>query len=44
MDSTKDGQRLTGYDEAFMKDVMQFHERADKKMENFEAFEVNVHP
>jgi hypothetical protein len=39
-----DGERLTGNDEAFMKDIIQFHDRVADKMKDFEAFEVGPHP
>ena len=39
-----DGEALTDKDEAFMKDIIQFHERTDEKMKDFEHFEVGNHP
>lgn len=40
----KDGERLTGNDEEFMKMLIKQHEKHGMKMKNFEAFEVGVHP
>lgn len=37
----KDGDRLDGNDEAFMKEIISFHDKKDQKMKDFEAFEVN---
>lgn len=40
----QDGERLEGNDEEFMKELLAFHEKKEKKMENYEAFEVGTHP
>jgi len=40
----KDGEKLTGNDEDFMKEIIKFHEKNDQKMKNFTHFEVGQHP
>lgn len=40
----KDGEKLTGNDEEFLKELIKFHEKAEEKMKDFEGFEVGVHP
>ena len=40
----KDGDRLEGNDEAFVKEIISFHERNEAKMADFDHFEVGVHP
>lgn len=40
----RDGDRLEGNDEAFVKEIISFHERTDAKMANFDHFEVGTHP
>jgi len=40
----KDGERLEGNDEEFMKELIAFHDKKDKKMKDYVAFEVGVHP
>jgi len=40
----KDGDRLEGNDEAFVKEIISFHERSDAKMADFSHFEVGTHP
>lgn len=40
----KDGEKLTGNDEEFMKEIIKCHEKGDQKMVEFEHFEVGVHP
>lgn len=40
----KDGERLDGNDEAFVKEIISFHERTEAKMANFSHFEVGTHP
>ena len=40
----RDGDRLEGNDEAFVKEIIDFHERATEKMANFSHFEVGTHP
>ena len=39
-----DGEQLKGNDEAFMKDIIQFHERHEAKMKDSAGFEVGPHP
>jgi hypothetical protein len=40
----KDGEKLAGNDEEFMKELIKFHDKGDDKMKDFEGFEVGVHP
>jgi uncharacterized protein YPO0396 len=40
----KDGERLEGNDEEFMKELIAFHDKKDQKMKDFDYFEVGVHP
>ena len=40
----KDGEKLTGNDEEFMKEIIKFHEKEADKMKNFDNFEVGIHP
>jgi len=40
----KDGEKLEGNDEAFVKEIISFHARTDAKMANFDRFEVGTHP
>ena len=40
----KDGEKLTDKDEAFMKELIKFHSKADEKMKDFSHFEVGEHP
>jgi len=40
----KDGEKLEGNDEAFVKEIISFHERTEAKMANFTHFEVGTHP
>jgi len=40
----KNGEKLTGTDEAFMKELVKFHHKHDEKMKNFTHFEVGEHP
>jgi len=40
----KDGEKLTGNDEEFMKELIKFHDKGEAKMKDFESFEVGVHP
>ena len=40
----KDGEKLSGNDEEFMKELIKFHDRAEDKMKNYEHFEVGEHP
>lgn len=40
----KDGEKLGEEDEAFVKELLKFHDKADAKLNNFSHFEVNFHP
>ena len=40
----KDGERLEGNDEAFVKEIISFHDRTEQKMADFSHFEVGTHP
>lgn len=40
----KDGERLEGNDEEFIKEIVSFHNNKDQKMKDFAHFEVNTHP
>lgn len=40
----KDGEKLEGNDEEFLKELIAFHDKKDQKMKDFDHFEVNVHP
>lgn len=40
----KDGEKLTGNDEEFMKQLIKQHEKHGLKMKDFDAFEVGQHP
>jgi hypothetical protein len=40
----KDGEKLTGNDEEFMKQLIKQHEKHALKMKNFVSFEVGEHP
>ena len=40
----RDGDQLTGNDEAFVKEIISFHERSEEKLSNFDHFEVGTHP
>ena len=40
----KDGEKLEGNDADFMKELIDFHEKKDKKLNDFDHFEVGVHP
>lgn len=40
----KDGDRLEGNDEAFVKEIISFHDKSEQKMANFSHFEVGTHP
>lgn len=37
----KDGEKLTGNDEAFMKEILKYHDRGSEKLKDFDHFEVN---
>jgi DNA-directed RNA polymerase-5 subunit 1 len=40
----KDGEKLDGNDAEFILELLSFHDKKDKKLENFDHFEVGVHP
>ena len=40
----KDGERLEGNDEAFVKEIISFHSKSEAKMSDFSHFEVGTHP
>lgn len=40
----EDGAKLKEKEEAFLKDIIQFHEKHDEKMKDFAHFEVGPHP
>jgi hypothetical protein len=40
----QDGDRLEGNDEAFVKEIISFHDRSEAKMADFDHFEVGTHP
>ena len=40
----KDGERLEDSEEAFVKEIISFHERSEQKMADFDHFEVGKHP
>ena len=44
MNLRKDGERLSGNEADFIKELLGFHDKADEKLKNFEAFEVGCHP
>ena len=44
MNLKKDGERVTGNDEEFLKELLKFHEKHDQKMKDFVGFEVGQHP
>jgi len=40
----KDGEKLDGADQEFMKEIIKFHDRYEEKNKDFESFEVGPHP
>jgi len=40
----KDGEKLAGNDEEFIKELVKFHEKHEQKMKDFESFEAGEHP
>ena len=44
MNLKKDGEKLTGNDEEFMKELVKFHEKGEAKLANFDHFVVGEHP
>jgi hypothetical protein len=44
MNLKQDNDKLEGYDEAFMKELISHHDKADQKMTDFDHFTVGIHP
>ena len=44
MNLKKDGEKLTGNDEEFMKELVKFHEKGEAKLTNYDHFVVGEHP
>lgn len=40
----KDGEKLSGNDEDFIKEIVQYHDKAEQKMRDFTHFEAGEHP
>ena len=40
----QDGEKVTGKDEDFLKEIIAFHEKKEQKMRDFESFVVGQHP
>jgi hypothetical protein len=40
----KDGETIDGNDAEFIKELLEFHEKKDQKMKDFDHFEVGPHP
>lgn len=40
----KDGERIEGNDSDFIKELLEFHEKKDQKLKDFDHFEVGAHP
>ena len=40
----KDGEKLSGNDQDFIKELLEVHEKADAKLRDFDSFEVGEHP
>lgn len=40
----KDGEKLTGNDEEFIKEIVQYHDKAEQKMRDYSHFEAGEHP
>lgn len=40
----KDGERIEGNDQEFLKELLQFHDKREQKMKDFDGFECGVHP
>ena len=40
----KDGEKLTGNDEEFIKEIVKFHDKHEAKMREFDHFEAGEHP
>ena len=44
MNLKKDGEKLSGNDEEFMKELLKFHDKGEAKSKDFASFEVGEHP
>ena len=44
MNTKDDGEKLAGYEEQFMKEIIKHHDKHDEKMKDFSHFIVNEHP
>lgn len=40
----KDGEKLTGNDSDFIKELLEMHDKGEAKLRDFESFEVGEHP
>lgn len=40
----KDGEKITGHDSDFLKELLELHEKKEQKLRDFDHFEVGVHP
>ena len=40
----KDGEKLTGNDSEFIKELLEFHDKGEAKLRDFDSFEVGEHP
>ena len=40
----KDGEKLSGNDEEFIKELLKFHDKSEAKMRDFQHFEAGEHP
>jgi DNA-directed RNA polymerase-5 subunit 1 len=40
----KDGERIEGNDGEFIKELLEFHDKKDQKLKDFDRFEVGTHP
>lgn len=40
----KDGEKLDGDDQAFLKELLKFHDKHDEKMKDFDGFVCGTHP
>ena len=44
MNLKKDGEKLTGNDADFIKELLEMHDKGAEKLRDFESFEVGEHP
>ena len=40
----KDGERVEGNDAEFIKELLQFHDKKDSKLKDYDGIEVGTHP